>query len=202
MVDDPVLPVGTSFEDQPALVPWKTLNSKQVFSALPWLEVSVEQIQLPDGRVVDDFYQVWMPESVLIYATTDDGNVVMEQAYRHGIGTASFVFPAGGINPEETAVDAARRELLEETGYSAENWRRIGSYVANSNQGCGKVHLIRAEAARKVAEPGTDDLEEIRVVLMNKDELLKAVTHGDINALSSVMVASQALAGLLDPEIT
>jgi ADP-ribose pyrophosphatase len=139
-----------------------------------------------------------MPESVLVYATTGDGRVVVEKAYRHGIGAVSLVFPTGGINPEEAAIDAARRELLEETGYSAENWKAVGSYVANGNQGCGKIHLFRAEAARKVAVPGADDLEEIRVVLMGKQELASALKNGDITALSAVMVVGQALAGLLD----
>ena len=186
--------------DLPALSPWRTLSTRKLLSALPWLEVSVEQVQLPDGRVIDDFYQVFMPESVLIYATTEDGKVIVEQAYRHGIGTVSFVFPTGGINPHEAAIDAARRELLEETGYSAENWRAIGSYVANGNQGCGRVHLFRAETARKLAEPDANDLEEIRVVLMTKQELANALINGDISVLSSVMVAGQALAGLLDAE--
>jgi len=198
MPDEPNLPVGPSGGDQPQLAPWKILNNKKLFSALPWLEVSVDQVQLSDGRVVENFYQVFMPDSVLIYATTEDGRVVVEKAYRHGIGAVSFVFPTGGINPEEAAIDAARRELLEETGYSAENWKAVGSYVANGNQGCGKIHLFRAEAARKVAVPGADDLEEIRVVLMGKQELASALKNGDITALSAVMVVGQALAGLLD----
>lgn len=85
----------------PSLRPWKTLETREVLAALPWLKVSVERVLLPDGRTVDDFYQVYMPDSVLVFARTGDGRVVVERAYRHGIGRVSLVFPTGGVNAGE-----------------------------------------------------------------------------------------------------
>ena len=83
--------------DAPPLRAWETIESREVLSALPWLKVSVERVLLPDGRVVDDFYRVYMPDSVIVFARTPDGRVVVERAYRHGIGKVSLVLPTGGL---------------------------------------------------------------------------------------------------------
>jgi len=185
-----------SSEPLPALRPWKTVETRDVFSAMPWLKVSVERIELPDGRAVDDFYKVYMPDSILVFARTGDGRSVVERAYRHGIGKVSLVFPTGGIGEGGEPLETAKRELLEETGYAAERWRAMGSFVANGNQGCGRIHQFQAEGARKVKEPDGNDLEQIQVVLMTDEELVQALAQGEIVALSSVAAVGLALGGL------
>lgn len=186
-----------SSEPLTALRSWKTVETRDVFSAMPWLKVSVERIELPDGRAVDDFYKVYMPDSILVFARTGDGRAVVERAYRHGIGRVSLVFPTGGIGEGEEPLEAAKRELLEETGYAADRWRAMGSFVANGNQGCGRIHQFQAEGAHKVKEPDGDDLEQIQVVLMTDEELTQALAQGEIVALSSVTAIGLVLGGLL-----
>jgi len=188
-----------SSDPLPALQPWKTVETRDVFSAMPWLKVSVERVELPDGRAVDDFYKVYMPDSVLVFARTDDGRAVVERAYRHGIGRVSLVFPTGGIGDGEAPLAAARRELLEETGYAAREWRPLGSFRANGNQGCGLIHMFQATGARRVEEPHGDDLEEIQTVLMTAEDLVGALARGEIVALSSVAAVGLALGDLGGP---
>src|SRR6266850_8396318 len=100
--------------------PWKTLARRVVLSYLPWMEVAVEQVELPDGRVVDEFLSVKTRDFAIVVALTDDGRVVMERSYKHGTRRVALSLPAGYLAPDEEPLAAAKRELLEETGYTAD----------------------------------------------------------------------------------
>ena len=83
----------------------------------PWLKVAKEKCELPNGKVIDDFYTLWQPDWVLILARTTEGKWVMTEQYRHGTGKIALEFPAGIIDKGETPEEAALRELQEECGY-------------------------------------------------------------------------------------
>ena len=83
----------------------------------PWLKVAKEKCELPNGKVIDDFYTLWQPDWVLILARTKEGKWVMTEQYRHGTGKIALEFPAGIIDKGETPEEAAVRELQEECGY-------------------------------------------------------------------------------------
>ena len=86
------------------LQPWKTLSSRELLSLPPWIRVSADRVQLPDGRIVDNFYQVEMPEYTVIFAQTTDGLVVTERHYKHGVGRIILALPAGYLEPGEDPV--------------------------------------------------------------------------------------------------
>lgn len=172
---------------------WHVLDTKTLVDALPYIRVSVETIELPDGRIIDDFYQVYLPDSVLIFARDTDNQVIVERAYRHGLKRVSFILPAGGVEQGEDPLEAAKRELLEETGYSADHWTALGVFQSNSNQGGGKIYMFEARGAYIIAEPESGDLEEIEIMLLTDSELGDAIKNGEMVALSSVTACSLAL---------
>ena len=84
-------------------------------------------------------------------------------------------------------------KLLEETGYTSEDWSPLGAFQSNSNQGGGKIFMFEARGARKTAEADSGDLEEIEVVLLDDAQLQEAIRGGEMMALSSVTACSLAL---------
>jgi ADP-ribose pyrophosphatase len=184
-----------SMNEEP-LEPWRTVDRRLVIEHAPWVNVWEERVQLPDGRVVEGWLTFDMPDVAVIFAVTNDDHVIVERSYRHGPRRVTLSLPAGHVESGEEPLAAAQRELLEETGYVAEEWTLLGGFTRDSNQGCGRVFLYLAQNARRIAEPDTDDLEEIRVELMPRTELLGAAERGDFAGLTSAAGIGLAMAAL------
>ena len=165
---------------------WRTLHHETVFTAGPIHEVAIERVQLPDGRTIPDYYVVRLPDYALIYAEIDDGTVPMLRQYRHGVRRVCLAFPGGAVEQGESALVAARRELLEETGYEAAQWQSLGSFVTNANQGCNVVHLFRARSCRRISEPCSADLEETSIEYVQPATLLDRAGLREVGLASHV----------------
>ena len=168
------------------LTDWHTLHHETVFAGGPIHEGAIERVQLPDGRTIPDYYVVRMPDYVLIYAQMDDGTVVMLRQYKHGVRRVCLGFPGGAVEEGESPLTAARRELLEETGYEAEDWQGLGSFVTNGNQRCNAVHLFRASGCRRVKAPRSGDLEETLFEFVSPSTLIHPAGLHDIGLTSHV----------------
>jgi len=157
-----------------------------------------ETVRLPDGRVVDGFCTLEMPDYAVVVALTADGCAIVERNYKHGPRRVCLNLPAGYLEPGEAPEDAARRELLEETGYVADEWLALGSFVTDGNRGAGTGHFFLARGAHLAAEPSSGDLEEMRVELMRLDELSHAAHRGNIAVLGIVAAVGLAVAAERD----
>src|SRR5262245_60957605 len=113
--------------------PWEIVDRRAVYACPPWITVELQQIRLPDGRLIDDYHRSLLPDYAVMFVETADGHVVVEKQYKHGVGAVTLTLPAGLMKPEEDPLLAAKRELLEETGYEASEWRCLGQFVQNSN---------------------------------------------------------------------
>src|SRR5881396_2814525 len=97
--------------------PWETLSFQQVLDT-PYLKIRCEQVAVPNGPVISDYYIIENRGWVGVVPFTEDGRFLINNQYKHGIGHEVLEFPAGGIDAhEEDPVITARRELMEETGY-------------------------------------------------------------------------------------
>ena len=178
--------------EDPRFPSWEVLDSNELLNAEPWLTVTSQRVRLPDGRIVDDFYRVDMSEFAVMHVRATDGRLITLKQYRHGVGDVCLALPGGGVEKGEGPVDAAKRELLEETGYVAENWRSLGQFIVNGNQGCGRANFFVADGATRVAEPGSGDLETTDVILMTTEEVAAAVTRGEVKTITTVALIAMA----------
>ncbi len=171
---------------------WQVLATRTLLAAEPWVSVSAQKIKLPDGRIVRDFYQIKTPAFAVFYVKTCANRVILLRQYKHGIRKVSLTIPGGLIASGESPLKAAKRELLEETGYVAQNWKALGVFTPNSNYGCGQACFFVADHARRVAEPCSGDLEEMEIVLMPEGRLRKALMCGEVKSLASATAIALA----------
>jgi ADP-ribose pyrophosphatase len=146
----------------PELLPWEVLHSETVADFSPWLKVVRQRVRLPSGVVIPDYVLAPGRSYSLVVPLTDDGHALLVRQYKHGLGRTVYDFPAGYLDtPEEDPLACARRELLEETGYTAQHWTALGGYVLDTNRSDMTAHLFLAEGLRHAAEPRLDDTEAL-----------------------------------------
>lgn len=165
-------------QGQKPLRPWRTIARREVFSVPRRLTVSVETVELPNGEIIDDYWQVTARSYVVVYAETEDRRIVCLRQYRHGPRRVNLELVAGQIEDGESPEAAARRELLEEAGYACDHWEALGPYVTSASQGSGTAYYFRACGAVKVQEPSSGDLEEAELLLLTRDQLVDALRRG------------------------
>lgn len=172
---------------------WKILRSKVLLEDLPWLRVLADHVRLPDGREIHNYLRLEMPNYVSIAPVTEDGQIILVQSYKHGVGAIDIQAPAGYIEPKEEPMAAAARELLEETGLEAGRLIPLGEYVLAGNRGAGKAHPFLALGCRQVQEPDSGDLEEQQVLSFQQEEILHMLMEGSFGQISTAATLSLAL---------
>lgn len=152
---------------------WRVLSSEYLFRR-PWLTVRHESLELPDGRRVPDYYVLEYPDWVNVTAITRDGHFVLIDQYRHGLGETSYEIPAGCAEPSDASMlDAARRELAEETGYGGGEWRLLTTVAPNPATQNNLTHCFLATGVERLGDQRLDPTEDLRVHLMTRDEVLE-----------------------------
>lgn len=158
---------------------WKVLKSEYLFRR-PWLTVRRDCVELPDGRQNPEFYVLEYPDWVNVIAITEDGKFVMERQYRHGLGKTCFEIPAGVIEEGEDPLDAAKRELMEETGYGEGKWRKIMTVSGNSSTTDNLSHCYVAEGVRKISGQHLDSTEDLEIVLLDTAQVKDLMVNDQI----------------------
>jgi ADP-ribose pyrophosphatase YjhB (NUDIX family) len=151
--------------------PWATESSRRVFDGR-WIHLRADRCVRSDGVVVEPVYVLEQVPWVSVLAVTPEREVLALREYRHGAGVVGLGLPGGGAGPDEAPVDAARRELLEETGFAAEELVDLGWTWANWANQTNRVHHFLATGCRRVGAQALDATEEISVELLALDELM------------------------------
>lgn len=172
---------------------WKSLTKKSILVKKPWFEVFKEEIQLPDGKVVPEYYQIEMPHYTAVFAVTVEQKIMVLRCYRHAIGEVTLTMPGGMIEKGESPLEGVKREFLEETGFVAKEWKPLGTFVGNSTRECGTYHFFFATGAKYLQKPNSGDLEELGLLLWTPENVEKAI---DDKQAQSLGVLSILLLGL------
>ena len=169
---------------------WELLERKEVFSFKPWGSVHLDKVRLPTGRVLDDYYHIKLPSYVMVCAKNEEGKWILVREYKHGIGDITFLFPAGFVEENESHLNAAQRELKEETGYEASQWVYMGAFHTDGARGGGKAHFYYANHLKKSFLPKKDDAEVSEIHFLTDQEFMEAIKAGQICLLSAVCAFS------------
>jgi ADP-ribose pyrophosphatase len=138
---------------------WQVLTREVVLDCQPWLRLSREKIRLPDGREIDDYYQIEQRDYVLI-AAWQNGKVFGLWRYKHGPRNVNLGLPAGYRERDEDPLQAAQRELREEAGLESSDWNQVGSYCVDGNRSQARAHIFVARDCRSTEARDSDDLED------------------------------------------
>jgi hypothetical protein len=158
---------------------WKTLDSKYLFQK-PWLTMRQDRVELPNGSTIDEFYVWEYPAWVNVIPVTASGELVLIRQFRYGIKEVYYELCAGVVDAGEEPLDAAKRELLEETGYGGGEWSHFMQLCANPAIQTNLTHTFIAKGVELKQPQALEKTEEITVHLLPPKEVLNVIQAGEI----------------------
>ncbi len=162
----------------------RELASETVFQGA-MLQVKRDTVCLPDGKHATREY-IEHSGAVMIIPVLDSGQLVLERQYRYAMRKHCIEFPAGKIDPGEEPLATGRRELLEETGYVAREWRYLATIHPTVAYSTESIYVYLARGLRH--EGGElDEGEFLEVLECSPAELLELVGRGEITDVKTVM---------------
>lgn len=179
---------------------WETVSKKTVLNHSKFLTVESHTVKLPDGQIIPDWAWVIIPSAAIVLAMTADKKFLCFRQTKYAVGGITLAPVGGMLEPNEEPLDAAKRELLEETGYEASEWASLGSHVLDPNRGIATMHLFLAMNAKQVTEPNSDDLEDQELLFLTRTELEDALNAGEFKILAWSAVVAMSLNYLANAE--
>lgn len=172
--------------------PWRTLESRLIYEN-PWIAVREDKVIRPDGQ--PGIYGVvhMQNKAIGVVPMDADGNIYLVGQYRYTLEEYSWEIPEGGCPPHETPLQAAQRELLEETGLEARRWEELGKvHLSNSVTDEEATYFLATDLVQREARPeGTEKLELMKVPLA---EALRMVLASEItDSMSMIGILRVAL---------
>ena len=174
---------------------WKTLSSEYLFRR-PWLTARRDVCQLPDGRINDEYYVLEYPTWINVIAITDDGQMILVRQYRHGLGRTCFEIVAGCVEEGEDPMDAAKRELQEETGYTGGEWTETMQFTCNASAMNNITHSDLAIGVEQTDGQHLDATEDIEIYTFTPDEVKDMLRRGEFMQASMLAALYKYFSGL------
>jgi 8-oxo-dGTP pyrophosphatase MutT (NUDIX family) len=158
--------------------PWTTLSSREVY-ANPWIRVREDEVLRPDGS--PGIYGVVTTSlAVGVVALTEADEVVLVGQWRYTLGAYSWEIVEGGAGRDEDGLTAIRRELVEEAGYEADHWERLGHDIAISNSVTDEIARVWLARGLRPVPDDPDPTEDLQVRLVAFDDALAMIDRGEI----------------------
>ena len=164
---------------------WQVLRSVYVKKS-PWVNWRIDTCQLPNDTRIEDFHISEIPTGVGVVALTPKHEAILVRQYRHGTRKIMLEIPGGMVNPcDGTPLEAARRELREETGYSSQNWTLLGELFLHPPSHDNLIFLYLALNARLTSPRKLDGTEEIEAMRFPFERVLRMIQTKRFQSLGS-----------------
>ena len=168
---------------------WEEISTEHIIQD-EWIDFRRSAYRFPDGSVFEPYYSYSRKDYVVIVASDTDGKYLCVRQYRQGIEEVTTEFPAGGIERKdgreyggsgdvsaEDAIEAAKRELREETGYESDEWRPLLKVPSNATIAGNYAHLFVARNCRRVSGQHLDDTEFLNVIKLSAQEIEELIAE-------------------------
>lgn len=175
---------------------WKTISKTVALDCSKFLKIEYHRVKFDDGHTVTKWPWVITPDFINVVVQRKQGDFLLYHQSKYAIEGDSLAIVGGYIEAGEKPLEAAKRELLEETGYEAPNWTSLGSYVVDANRGCGTCHLFLATDSYCIQDPNADDLETYEIRMLSKAEVIDAMKSRQFKTLTWAAAVALALAHL------
>ncbi|MEY4823627.1 MAG: hypothetical protein RLZZ75_540 [Bacteroidota bacterium] len=158
---------------------WKKITSKKVFEDR-WFKARADACQFPDGRIIDPYYVVELPNWANAVVVTSNNEIVLVKQYRYPVDAVTLELPGGVINDDEDPMLAALRETQEETGYTSNQIQLICKTAPNPAINDNTAYFYLIENAVPTAHTNPDFFEDIEVVLYSKNDFIQLLQQNKI----------------------
>jgi len=151
----------------------------------PWLHLDEQEVELPNGQTIEGYLLTAIPEVSMVFAVTSDQHILFVEQYKHGAGTTMWDLPAGYVDEGEGPSTCARRELEEETGYLADDWRDLGGWLIDPNRTQARFYYYLALDAHPAGRRHLDVTEDIVVHRVPLAEVQSVLADGRVKSLAT-----------------
>lgn len=176
---------------------WEEIETEHIVQD-EWIDFRKSTYKYPDGRVFAPYYSYSRRDYTVIVASDEDGKFLCVRQFRQGIKEVTTEFPAGGIersdgkeygskDAAETALDCAKRELREETGYESSDWTHLITVPSNATISDNYAYVFMARNCMKAGEQKLDDTEYLNVKKLSADEIEELIHAGKFQQSVHVM---------------
>ena len=179
---------------------WELVKREHIVNDA-WIDFRRSAYRMPDGSIAEPFYSYSRRDYVVIVAQDEEGKYLCVRQFRQGICEVTNEFPAGGIEVKgekeyasddaerasaEDALEAAKRELLEETGHEAKEWKHLLTIPSNATIADNYAHIFMAKGCKKVGSQDLDDTEFLNVLKVDADQIDEWIKEGQFQQMAHV----------------
>lgn len=178
---------------------WEEISTEHIVQD-EWIDFRKSSFRFPDGNVFEPYYTYSRRDYVVIVASDEDGKFICVKQFRQGIREVTTEFVAGGIERKdgkqygsrenassEDALEAAKRELSEESGYVSDEWSHLITIPSNATIADNYAYIYVAKNCRKVSGQSLDEMEFLNVELYSAEEIEKLIAEGNFKQAMHVM---------------
>jgi ADP-ribose pyrophosphatase len=173
---------------------WKLVKSKKVFES-KWLTLKNISYDFGDGNIHDNYYHVDRPDYVLIVAEDKDGKIIVIRQYRRGVDEILYELPSGWIDKNETEIQAAERELKEETGFQGEG-TLLGTLVAQPGFMSMRANVVLIKIEKDFGLKNHSGDEIIERFSFDINQIKQMIVNGEIKDMNFISAINLYLLNL------